>query len=112
MCGYMHLCACKESRRGNQVLSFQSSPIPLNQGLSLNMGLAFSQLVWNPEGSSNLPDLSPLGTKVTGMYIMATLLIWVLKSKSILIIVNQMLLTIETAISSASHLPFYALTKN
>ena len=50
--------------------------------------------------------------RVIDMYSMTSLLMWVLGSEFGLEIVNQMLLTAKPAASSASRLPFCAMTKN
>lgn len=68
---YVYRCAClcahRVQKRSSKVLVYHPPPIPLRQGLSMNLKLRFSQLVWNPANPSNLPVSALLGAGVHKM---------------------------------------------
>lgn len=61
------LCAHRVQTRSLRVLVYHLPPVPLRQGLSMNLKLRFSQLVWNPANPSNPPVSSLLGAGVNKM---------------------------------------------
>lgn len=63
----MYICMHAGHKRASGILLYQSSPIPLRQELSLNLGLLFS---WLDLTSASLIDplvSASLGAGITGM---------------------------------------------
>lgn len=54
-------------KRSSRVVICSCLPIPLRQGLSLNLELESSQRGWEPANPSDLPVPTSFGARVTGM---------------------------------------------
>lgn len=102
-----HPCIYRGQERASSALLYRSLPIPLRQGLSLNLVAGFTDWL-KASNSSSPPTPIFLGADTDKC---GQLLMWVLESELILMSVQQMFLTLLTLSHlSSPYLPLHVYT--